>query len=359
MRTVPVLALTVLLSLGATCGDAEPRPWPSSPAPPADPDDPIDDANGEVVWGVVLPPPRTSDHLLLEEYREAALATMRQGVDGVDRQRILEPEAVQFRRDVLRFLAEQDTAYTCALGAGAAADVGTVARDHPELAFCAIGDRDDEPLENVLAIDVRVEELAYLAGVAAAASTLDVFRPDGQVPTLGFVARRATEHTEGQRQAYTDGARSVIDEVRVVSEFVGNVDDDVQRDVTAGMVANQYLSGAEAVYVASDTDASRAVEVAREAQRPIVGLAPALAAALDEPDPPPVLLTGRAVLEPAVSVALARFVTGFTGGALSLGLADGVLEPVPGLAELYAEVADQLEPVERRLRSGDLVVQRR
>lgn len=359
MRTLPAVALAVLFSVASTCSTPTDEP---TPAPPVSaPESPAngDDGNGDVVWGIVLPPPRTSDHLLLEDYRAAAREALAALDAGVDRERILEPAGVLFRRDLVRFLAERGTSYTCAFGAGAANDVVQVARDHPDLAFCVLGDREDNPPENVLAVDVRLEELAYLAGVAAATSTLDRVRPADAVPTLGFVARRATEHTEGQRKAYADGARSVLEDVRVVSEFVGSVADEEQRDATAGIVANQYLSGAEAVYVASDTDASRAVEVAREAQRPIVGLAPALLAALDEPDPPPVLLAGRVVLAPAVDIALSRFVTGFTGGALSFGMADGVVEPVPGVAELFDEVSDAVGAVESALRSGDLVVQRR
>jgi basic membrane lipoprotein Med (substrate-binding protein (PBP1-ABC) superfamily) len=307
---------------------------------------------------VVLPAPRTTDHVLIEDYRAAVDAALDTAPAGIDEGRALAPESTTFRRDMLRFLAEGGTAYTCALGAGASDDLLPVALDHPDLAFCAIGDRVVDPPANVFAIDVRTEELAYLAGVAAAASAADRPRPADEVPTLGFVARRTTPHTEGQRQAYTEGVRSVIEGARIISEFVGNVSDDDQRDVTAGLVANQYLGGAEAVYVASDTDASRAVEVAREAQRPIVGLAPALAEALAADDPPPVLFTGRVSLEPVLALALERYVTGFTGGVASLGLLDDVLETVPGLPELYAPVADRVDPIERQVRAGELTIER-
>ncbi|MBW3662072.1 MAG: BMP family ABC transporter substrate-binding protein [Actinobacteria bacterium] len=358
MRSPAAVLLAVALTLGATCDDTGPTAAPSPTTTSGGSPRVVDEPDGRLVWGVVLPPPRTTDHVLIEDYRAAVAALLETDPEGIDEARVVAPESVTFRRDMLRFLAEEDTAYTCALGAGASEDVLPIARDHPDLAFCAVGDRVVEPPANVLTVDVRIEELAYLAGVAAAASAAEQPRPEGEVPTLGFVARQATPHTEGQRRAYTEGVRSVVEGARIVSEFVGNVSDADQRDVTAGLVANQYLGGAEAVYVASDIDASRAVEVAREAQRPIVGLAPALGQALATEDPPPVLFTGRVAVEPVLALVLERYVTGFTGGAATFGLADDVLEPVPGLPDLYAGVAASVEPVEGQMRAGELVIER-
>jgi hypothetical protein len=168
-RVALVAAALAAASVVVACTDA-----PEAVTPPAAPV-PVEESEPPAPLGlragVVLPPadaldPRASATMRRDLERLAAeLAPELRGVE------VLVPASAAFVADLTALLADRGTPLVCVLGPGAT-EVVRAERDlHPDLHFCAtpVGATPDLPAE-VLGLDVRIEELGYVVGAAAAAA---------------------------------------------------------------------------------------------------------------------------------------------------------------------------------------------
>lgn len=341
-----VLALLVVLT---ACRAGAPTPAPS-PTPTTATATPAP-VTGLTV-AVVLPPASVVVPDEAAAMREELEELRRRFGDDVGSLRVVQPETAVFVQDVTVFVAEEGADLVCVLGAGSGAVVRAVAPGFPETEFCATpasSDPEDIP-PNVLQIDVRVEEIAYLAGVAAYVA--DPTRP------AGFIAGESEYATDRQRAAFVAGITAAASEP--VTPYVGFPAADEERGY--GLAAPQYAAGVRVIFTAAgeaDLGVRRAAEEAEETRALVIGsqrtLVPRTDTGAQEAPPAAVLMTTTQLLSVPVELALTQALGTWEGGQASVGLREGALVVAPGGSPRYRAVADAVAEARARIEAGDLV----
>lgn len=330
--------LALLLLVGCTTsgpGPAAPSPTPEpSPAPlaSASPTDGLSVA-------VVLPPTGLRTEAEVEAAREAVEAMAARHRPGLSSLRAVQPDAEAFTRDVVTVLAERGSQLVCVLGPGAGDAVLAVAPSFPRTRFCAFPAL-AEPAEipsNVLLVDLRVEELAYLAG--AAAQLTSVSGPPG------FVAGPTTYGVERQRAAFQAGANAVAGE-RVVPFMTPAA---VDAETAEELAASRYATGLDTIYTragAADIGVRRAAAAAGGL---VIGSLLTLAGGPSSPAPATVLMATTEHPEVGLEVAVERALGEWEGGLASVGLAEDALAVEAGGSDRYAAIAATVERLRGRI----------
>ena len=178
-RLTTLVVAVALLLVGCTTSSPDPSPSPSPTATTTAPTPSATTPPPGRVAVVVAPEP---------ELTAAAAEIGTRGVAGrmLDdgELRVVTADDRSFLPDMASFLAAEGYDLVCVVGAGAEAAVRDVAASSPSTRFCAAPARPDDMPANVLPIDLRVEELGYLAGIALAA--------DGAGPETAVVASPTT-----------------------------------------------------------------------------------------------------------------------------------------------------------------------
>lgn len=333
----------IVLLLATACTTEPPRSEPSpSPTVAAEPSP---TSSRGLQMAVVLPPATVRSEAQLAAVREEAERLRDTRRDEVASVRIVQPDAPAFTQDVVAVLAEGGADLVCVLGPGAGAAVTAVAPSFPSTRFCAtpaIAEAEAIP-GNVLLIDLRVEEIAYLAGVAAQLTS-------GQ-GSPGFVAGETQYATDRQRQAFGAGINAVAEEP--VVPYTGFPVSDADRAFE--LAAPRYAAGVATIYtVAGDADAG----VRRAAQREgglVIGSLLTLVPDPDEPPPVAVLMTTSQRLDIGLGIAMDRAVDAWSGGLASVGLAEGALDVAGGGSSRYPRIAPRLADVRERIERRELV----
>jgi basic membrane lipoprotein Med (substrate-binding protein (PBP1-ABC) superfamily) len=120
--------------------------------------------------GFVLPP-AASD----EDEQRLQLAGSVQLVEslreeGISEIRALPADGPEFVADLAALLADRRTDLICVLGTDAQRMLTRLATRHPQLRFCAVPAGSAEPPANLIAVEVRFEELGHVVGLAAASA---------------------------------------------------------------------------------------------------------------------------------------------------------------------------------------------
>jgi basic membrane lipoprotein Med (substrate-binding protein (PBP1-ABC) superfamily) len=164
-RRRPWTALLGLVLAVASCTSPGEQPVPSpTPAQPPPANTP---AMGVRV-GFVLPPAASDD-----DEQRIQLAASVQLVDslreeGISEIRALPADGPEFVSDLAALLADRRTDLICVLGSDAQRVLLPLATRHPQLRFCAVPAGSAEPPGNLIAVEVRFEELGHVVGLAAA-----------------------------------------------------------------------------------------------------------------------------------------------------------------------------------------------
>lgn len=334
LLTVP--ALVAACTSAPEAPAPSPTPTPAVTASPAPSDHRLD-------VGIVLPPAEARSAPEIERVREDLERLHRTRRRDVATWRLLAPDGEVFVADLVGFLAGDGADLVCAVGPGAREVVLAVAPAYPRTRFCAtpaIAPPDDVP-DNVLLVDVRVEEAAYLAGVAAQLTSTSA--------APAFLAGPTRHAVDRQRAAFQAGVDAVASEpvVANVALAVGDA------DRAAELAGRQFVAGGT-VYAdtgAADEGVRRA---AGEHGGLTVGWRPTLVP--DAPPAPPmaVLLTFATRFDVAVGIAVERAVGDWEGGLASVGLAEEAIVPAPGGSARYPAIAARLEDLRARIVSGEL-----
>ncbi len=163
-RTMTLLVLLVAVLAGCTgpTGDPSPSPSPSATATtPAMPTTSTPPAGRVAV--VVSPEPE-----LMAAAAEVGSRSIATGLPAGTDLRVVTADNRSFVRDLTSFFATEGYELVCVLGADAEATVREVARTAPSTRFCAAPARPGDLPPNVLAIDLRVEELGTSPGSRSA-----------------------------------------------------------------------------------------------------------------------------------------------------------------------------------------------
>lgn len=238
--------------------------------------------------------------------------------DELSELRVVAPNAEDYAGDVAELLAGEGYDLVCVLGADSARIVLELADAFPATSLCAMPADDQEDLpSNVRLIDLRQEEVAYVAGVAAAAAA------PRSPPVL--VTRAEGAEPDQLRQALVNGYRSGDGQGRISVLELG-------ADPSAGDIEDvaARLARAEARTVLFDTGgadvALRDALAPRLARLLVVGDAELL---VDPPEGPAILGVRRqlaVLLEPVITGLLDTF----ESGVASRGFADEALALATG-----------------------------
>jgi basic membrane protein A and related proteins len=198
----------------------------------------------------------------------------------------------------------------------------------------------------------ELEQATYLLGVLSARMS--------RTGLLGLVGGRDLPSIRSTFTAFRGGAESVRPDVRVREVFIGNFDD----TAAAREAAVALLEEGADFLMHQANDAGRGVFLAVSERAGRGERVYAFGTNRNQNEMAPDVVLASATLDiPAAFVEVARRVRdgSFTAAPLRLGLAEGIvaLELNPRLAgAIPAEVRAELDSLEARIRSGELVVPR-
>lgn len=307
-RKFAALAVTALLLTACTSTpEPDPTPSPTSTSTASVPDPDLPEADFRVAV-VVAPSP--SLRAAAAEIMARQLPTF---VEGVRTVRAVTADSAVAMPDLVRLFASQEFDLVCAVGPGALDAVVPVANDLPATKFCAAPAIAPEVPSNVLAVDFRVEEMAYLAGVLAG-----VYAP-AQPPVM--LTGPGAHATARQQQAFRDGFASTSPPEGIAPIVIGPAED---AEAAAELLADHLASGVSVIYSdAGDADEGvRDAAVAESARR-------AEARATPDPDADP-----DQDPDPAAGAPVRVLVA---GGPALLSLEEGTPQPpeVAYLVEIH------------------------
>lgn len=348
-------ALLIAASCETSSPDPAPSPGPTTETSSAQPSTP--QAAG-VEIAVVLPPPDEAidihapgtddqggpdgfDERLTRGIVDARLAVA-SDVAGL---RTVTPDTVIYRRDLIALMADEGADLVCVIGATAVTEVVAVAEQFPATRFCIVPATIQNPPPNVLAIGIRGSDGDYLAGAAAALAS-------GPAGRAGVIADgQAT--IDALRGAFEAGVREAVPgQGPPVLGFP--VPDIAAAD---GLTRLQFEGGVGAIYTRAGAANIGVVDAANELAMPVVAREGSLVDESGEPltEPPPSLLVS--VVEdpgPGLALAFQRIVSGWEGGSLELGVAEGAVLPQAGPDPRAEGVMERLSALIARIRSGEV-----
>jgi len=329
-------AFALVLLLLASCTSppqTDPSPNPSATTQPTvdDPDNP----SVEYRVAVVVAP----DPDLRAAAAEVGARRLASTVEGLGEVRVVAADRTAAMADLVRHFASEGYDLVCALGPGALDAVLAAANDLPAVRFCATPVIAGEIPGNVLAVDIRSEEAAYLAGVAAGTHAPE------QPPVM--MIGPASHASARQQQAFRDGFASTSPPEGVVPFVLGPVDD----AEAAGAVLEEHLrAGVSVIYTdAGGADVGVREAAAAESERRaearatpdpdatedpsataptrvlVVGGPDLLLVEEGEPVPAAVAYVVEVQWDLAVRMAAEQLIAEWDGGVVSLGLLEGAL----------------------------------
>jgi hypothetical protein len=376
IRCLVGLLLVVLAVVGCTSTPPDASP---STAPPTAPDassstGPRATPEPGRVAVVVSPEPAATASATAVGTRAAAGRLL-----GDTELRVVTADAPSFVTDLTSFFAADGYDLVCAVGPGAEEAVREVAPTSPSTRFCAAPARPDDMPANVLPIELRVEEVGYLAGLAMAA--------DGGEGAAALVASRTTwaprRMQAGLRAGLGAGGRAdpevrrvgpVADEDAVAEAVpplleggVGGVlswTGELDAAVRAQLEATPVVTPTPPTPSPTATDAASPPPPA-PSPSPSPSPPPDRFAALvagpearAEGEPPAdlVLAIVETHLEQAVALAVGRHLDGWDPEPVSVGLSDGAFRVSVGPSDRASAVAPAIGDAVAALRAGELEV---
>jgi basic membrane lipoprotein Med (substrate-binding protein (PBP1-ABC) superfamily) len=222
-----------------------------------------------------------------------------------------------------------------------------LAPDFPKTKFIVNkGAPKPETPDNLLIIDIKEHEPAYLLGVIAAHLT--------KTNTVGAIAGFDYGTIIRIMEAFRDGARSVNPQIKLLINYAGNWNDPVKGKELA---LAQIGQGADIVFAHASVTSLGVFEAAKD--RGVL----AFGSVLDQNSvAPETVVVGSLYDFPRMFLNIGRQVQkgAFKAGSVSYGMADGVL----GITELHgaalkldASIKEKIKSIGDDIRSGKLVVE--
>lgn len=345
-------SLLVLGVVLAAC-TASPSPEPSpSPSPTVAASPTTSEPLGLRV--AVILPPQGEHPLTPAGTRVAAEAVASRHGTALGEFRTLVPDPGEFAGDIAVLLAERGYDVVCVVGDGAPEAVLEVARDFPATRFCGIATvaapAPEEVPENALVVGLRMEEAAYLAGVAAAAAPAGSGgatpgEDTGPAPPAGFVGDATSELTSRQRAAFAAGLSAGRGSPTTPRVDVGvSTEEELLAAVTA-----QLADGVPVVFLADGPSDGMLLEATVEEGSLILHRD---RARFDTRTPTSVLVWFLLDAGVALDVAVAGALGEWRSGVRSLGLAEDAIRPQAGTAEGATVVFGRLREAADGVRDG-------
>ncbi len=197
------------------------------------------------------------------------------------------------------------------------------APEYPDVAFGGIDQFFEAPAPNQAGLVFKENEGAYLAGVVAAMATLDENLDDSINPdnTIAFIGGMDIPPVEKYEAGFIAGARSVNPDVKVVSLYAGDFDDQAKGKELALTAIEQ---GADVVFAAAGQTGLGCITACVEKNALFIGVDADQYETVDEAKPI-IITSAMKNLDNVVFTVVEEVVNGtFEGGKnLEFGLAEG------------------------------------
>lgn len=361
------IGMLLLVLVVVACTDGEPTPDPTTRPTTDGPTTPTTSApetpSAPRVAVVVAPTPAP-----LAAAAEEGLEMLAAVPGAADEVRYAMAEETVFVLDLVTFFTEEGYDLVCAIGDGALDAVRRVAETAPGTRFCATPARGNGLPGNVLPIDIRVEEIAYLAAVAAANAAPDT--PIGIVPARSAYALSRVE--AGAQQGLADeGSEGVV----LVAAGAADADEAHERAV------DLFAQGASTVLALWGVDGQAVLAAAEVEPEPAEPASPSPQPTTSPTvDPPPRLVVGGHELAPvddetqepefhervlatidvrpvaAIRIAIERLLVDWSVEPGSIGVAQEAVDVVASTTTFGRRVAAEVESAREAIISGEVTV---
>lgn len=370
--------LVVLLAVLTACTTSSPEPVPNgSPTATEPTSTAVPSPTSPARIAVVLSP----DPALTAAAAEIGVRSIANTLRDEAELRVVTADDVSFVEDLATFFAAEGYDLVCLVGAGAERAARLVAPTAPATRFCVTPSSATDLPGNVLPIDVRVEELGYVAGAALAA--------DGVVGPVGLLSGRTT-FEPARMQAGLQAGLASGGAADVTLQVVGPLrDEEATEEAVLDLLevgADGVLSLAGALDAATRQvlveqpitpptddatdgatgDPTEEPEAPPDATATPTEAEPRFAALVGGPESRPeedgaelpelLLLVLELHLEEAVAVAVDRHLGTWETAPASVGLADGAFRVDLGTSPRARAVADAVTGAVDALREGAVEV---
>lgn len=380
-RSLAALVGLVLLISACTTStpDTTPTPTPSPPSA-SSPTSSLDPATGTTEPGrvaVVIAP----DPPLAAAAAEIGVRGAPSRLLGDAELRVATADSAEFVEDLTGFFTGEGYDLVCVIGAGAEAAVRNVASTSPSTRFCAAPASPEGMPDNVLPIDLRVEELGYLAGVALAADGLT--SPAGLLVSKAWSPQRlevglaAGLAAGGVASPDVRAAGPLRDEEAMQEQVTALLEAGIGGVLSlAGALDATVVSVVEEVAVTEPEPSPSPTDEAAGGPTDGPTTEPATEQPTESPPPHAALVAGPEArptedgaptaeqllailelhLEEAVALAVTRHVEGWDTTPASVGLAEGAFRVAIGDSERAQAVADAVAGAQEAIRAGEIEV---
>ncbi len=144
-----------------------------------------------------------------------------------------------------------------------------VAEQYPEQKFINFDIEEGSGLENVYSMFYSTNEIGFLCGVVAAATTTSEMTLADEEAKIGFIGGMDIPGINDFMVGYVEGAKYVNPDIKVVVSYVGDFAD----VATAKEIAlNQYKSGIDIIFACAGNSGNGVIDAANELNKYAIGV---------------------------------------------------------------------------------------
>jgi len=236
-----------------------------------------------------------------------------------------------------------------------------IAEQYPDQKFINFDIEEGSGLENVYSMFYSTNEIGFLCGVVAAATTTSEMTLADEEAKIGFIGGMDIPGINDFMVGYIEGAKYVNPDIKVVVSYVGDFAD----VATAKEIAlNQYKSGIDIIFACAGNSGNGVIDAANELNKYAIGVdsdQAKLYAESDRAKAEKIITSGYKTIDQTIL----RAVKEAKEGTLAWGTHEqfGVKEDGVGIVknEFYTaavteEVNEVIEAAEAALRAGEVTV---
>ncbi|MEM1483616.1 BMP family ABC transporter substrate-binding protein [Oscillospiraceae bacterium PP1C4] len=144
-----------------------------------------------------------------------------------------------------------------------------VAAEYKDQKFINFDIENGAELENVYSMFYATNEIGYLCGVVAAATTTSDMKLADENASIGFIGGMDIPGINDFMVGYVEGAKSVNPDIKVAVSYVGGFQD----VATAKEIAlNQYKTGIDVIFACAGNAGNGVIDAANELNKYVIGV---------------------------------------------------------------------------------------
>ncbi len=271
---------------------------------------------------------------------------------GIDFE-VIDPGAGEDRESALRKLASKpEIGLIFGIGFIFSDDITQIAKDFPDKKFACVDytvDKTKEMPSNLLALEFKEEEGSFLVGALAA-----YISTTGKI---GFVGGMESPLIKKFETGYTNGAKYVNKNIKILSAYVGVTGEGFKNSSKAKEIAlTQYNNGVDIIYHASGLSGIGVFEAAKEMKKLVIGVD------LDQYEEAPgyVLTSMTKQVDEMIYKAIVDFKNNeFKGGIKNLGLKEKGVNYVYDANNqnlIPKDIYEKVEEIRTKIINGEIKV---